>query len=65
MHPLFVSEIASEVVADRVRAADASRVGSESRVRRSPVRRAAGAVLVGVGMRVAGGSSFSVHRPAR
>jgi hypothetical protein len=65
MHPLFAPEIASEIVADRVRAANASRVGSPRRIRRSHLRRAAGSVLVGVGMRLAGGSSSSVHHPAR
>lgn len=55
MHPLFAPEIAKEVVADRIHAGDAARL--RRRTRRSPLRRAAGAVLVGAGMRLAGRSS--------
>jgi hypothetical protein len=54
MHPLFSPEIARELVADRVRIADATRVVPRRRRSRSSLRRAAGAALVGAGLRIAG-----------
>jgi hypothetical protein len=58
MHPLFAPEIARTLVAERVRAADAAR-----RVRRSrpsALRTAAGAALIGAGVRLAGRSSLTI-----
>ncbi|MGH2789100.1 MAG: hypothetical protein ACRDJV_14535 [Actinomycetota bacterium] len=54
MHPLFSPEIARELVTDRVRRADATRLVPRRRRRRSFLRRAAGAALVGAGLRIAG-----------
>jgi hypothetical protein len=61
MHPLFAPEIAKTLVADRVRAADAARRARRRRSRPSALRRAAGAALVGAGVRLAGRSSLTIH----
>jgi hypothetical protein len=61
MHPLFAPEIAKTLVADRVRAADTVHRGKTRRSRPSALRRAAGAALVGAGVRLAGRSSLTIH----
>jgi hypothetical protein len=53
VNPLFSYEIAQELVADRVRDADETRLVPRRR-RRSSLRRAAGAALIGAGTRLAG-----------
>ena len=62
MHPLCAPEIAKTLVADRVRAADDARRGRR-RSRPSALRKAAGAALVGAGVRLAGRSSLTIHSP--